>query len=384
MRVRIFNDDGRLFIKKTSKKYDAILIGIGQPTTAKTNRFYTIEFFKEVRKVLNNGGVLALRLSSEENYLDEDILKLNSVIYNSLREVFPKILIIPSTFNYYIASEKKLDYNITGRLEYRNITTTFVNEGYLIDILSPSRIEYIYDSLDKDAGLNSDFKPIAYYHHMNHWLRLLDVNKSIFLTVILLFLFLAYLKLDDIEACVFTIGFSGMTFEILLIIVFQIMFGIVYSMIGFLISCFMIGIVFGGYIVSRKIEEFMDRPLHMIPFIAMCYSLIILPIFYLIGLVGSVRMMFLITWFLFPILTIIAGFLVGVTYPMCVAKKSGKGNISVIVGRLSSIDFAGAFLGAMLSATFLIPFYGIGSACLIIAGFNLISGLRLFKRWNQY
>ena len=58
--VSIFNTDGRLFIKRCKKKYDCIISNIPDPHNAQLNRFYTVEFFSEISRILNNGGIFSL------------------------------------------------------------------------------------------------------------------------------------------------------------------------------------------------------------------------------------------------------------------------------------------------------------------------------------
>src|SRR3989339_2127127 len=59
-RVTIIHQDGRYYVKNTSKKqhYDIILVNTPDPSTAFLNRFYTLEFFREAQKILRPDGVL--------------------------------------------------------------------------------------------------------------------------------------------------------------------------------------------------------------------------------------------------------------------------------------------------------------------------------------
>ena len=41
-------------------KYDVVIIDLPDPSTAQINRFYTIEFFNELKKILNKGWVVSI------------------------------------------------------------------------------------------------------------------------------------------------------------------------------------------------------------------------------------------------------------------------------------------------------------------------------------
>ncbi len=57
-RVRIFTRDGRAFLERASERYDAVLLDLPDPATTQINRYYTREFFAEVRKKLEPGGLM--------------------------------------------------------------------------------------------------------------------------------------------------------------------------------------------------------------------------------------------------------------------------------------------------------------------------------------
>jgi spermidine synthase len=55
-RVRVLHTDGRLFVKAGGDAYDLIVVDVPDPTTAVLNRFYTVEFFAEAAARLRPGG----------------------------------------------------------------------------------------------------------------------------------------------------------------------------------------------------------------------------------------------------------------------------------------------------------------------------------------
>ncbi len=88
--------------------------------------------------------------------------------------------------------------------------------------------------------------------------------------------------------------------------------------------------------------------------------------------------LFLDSEYLFMILVVITGVLVGLEFP--IAGKlylMRKGELGTTAGTIDSADHAGAFIGALLTGVLFIPLFGISGSCIIIAVLNLMSLLLL-------
>jgi hypothetical protein len=78
-RVTVFVDDARAFFKKTNQKYDLIVFGYLDSHTLLTsfssvrldNYVYTLESFREARKLLTTNGTLVLAFSSGKSFLGD-------------------------------------------------------------------------------------------------------------------------------------------------------------------------------------------------------------------------------------------------------------------------------------------------------------------------
>jgi spermidine synthase len=169
--VRLIISDGRVFVKTTDSKYDVVIIDLPDPSNAQINRFYTIEFFRELKNILNEGGIVSLSISSSENYMSIETSILNSVIYNTLKSVFNNVIIIPSgDENFFIASEYNLSTQISSLIENKGIKTKFVNRDYLKASLSEERLIYAEKLIkNQNTTINLDFNPIAYYYYIIFW-----------------------------------------------------------------------------------------------------------------------------------------------------------------------------------------------------------------------
>lgn len=93
--VRLHEQDPIRFLATTSERYDVILIDSPDPATLGLNRFYTREFFELARDRLRAGGILAITLRSQQNYLGDELLDRNMLVYRTLRSVLPDALATP-------------------------------------------------------------------------------------------------------------------------------------------------------------------------------------------------------------------------------------------------------------------------------------------------
>jgi len=90
-RITIIYEDPRIFLKKKSKKkYDVILINLPDPYSTQINRFYTSEFFEQLRENLDRYGIISISLLSKVITLTMKLLK-QRVINSKL--TFQQILI---------------------------------------------------------------------------------------------------------------------------------------------------------------------------------------------------------------------------------------------------------------------------------------------------
>ncbi|MFQ5422518.1 MAG: hypothetical protein ACE5F9_00905 [Phycisphaerae bacterium] len=83
------------WLRQSSDRYDAILVDMPDPTTLGLNRFYSSEFIASAAAHLLPGGILALTLSSQSDYLGPVLLARNALAYHTVRRVLPDTLAAP-------------------------------------------------------------------------------------------------------------------------------------------------------------------------------------------------------------------------------------------------------------------------------------------------
>ena len=80
-----------------------------------------------------------------------------------------------------------------------------------------------------------------------------------------------------------------------------------------------------------------------------------------------------------PLLAFILGVLVGMEFPL--AGRADTGGVATTASRLYTADFVGAFLGALLASTLLIPLFGVTAVCWLTAALNVLGGIAVL--WQK-
>ncbi len=366
-RVSTIAEDPVIFIKKTKKKYEVIFVNQPPPSSAELNRFFTVEFYKRLKRLLLPGGVVSTRLTSSENYISNDEVELQTSVYNSIRKSFKNVLVVPGQKLYYLASDSTLTMDFAERYKKQSIKNKYVNDAYLNDNLIRFRSDQIVSSYTDSSLINHDFKPFVYLLYIRHWLSFFNVNIWVIPAVyaILALLFLIFSK--PYSTAMFTSGFTGAGAEILLLIAFQVIFGYVYLYLGVIITLFMAGLTVGS-LVSKNCDRYNIRKLVLKIQLVTGLFILLLALFlimqHLIRDDSVIR-------FLFSLFMMIIALLVGYQYGVivCHAKKSTGKTIASVY----SSDLIGSALGSFLVAVYFIPVYGLIFTLLILSGFHFLT-----------
>lgn len=368
-RIRVFSRDARLFVKNSSEHYDAALINVPDPVTAQINRFYTKEFFSELKAVLNKNAVVSIGLLAAADYWSAEALEVSSILYNTLKNSFRNVIIVPGLKNYFIASDSPLSLNITAMISKRGIDNLYVNRYYLDDRIIGERSSDIMNRLDRKAALNTDFTPVTYYSHLRYWLSYFRFNYWFLAIVAGLILLLVAARLNTISLGIFAAGFASTSLEVVLLIAFQVIYGYVYQIAGLIITVFMGGLAAGAFYRRRILPNPGMRSYAGIQLIIGGYSLA-LPLL-LLGL-KAVSGHYVFIHAIFFVLTFLIAVMTGIIFSAGAELK--KGLISTVASELYGVDLLGASLGALLVTTYLIPLLGIIKVCFVIAFLVLVSG----------
>ncbi len=372
--VHVHVGDGRLFVKKTSVEYDAIIVDLPDPENAQLNRFYTQEFFDEVKSILTRDGVLSFTLIGSENYLEEKGLALNRSVYAALRTVFKHILVFPGTTHYYLASDVPLKRNIAGLLAEREIITRRLVDYELPTMADPFRVDILRRLLsEKEALSNRDLSPLAFGHLIDLWLKKSGSPKTVLYVIVIGILGFAVLacRKDRLRFTIATSGYAGMAFELSLLLLFQVIYGYVYLRICIFITLYMIGSALGAFLSGRLNKtatwQMLTCDASLIIFAALaCVAA-------LVGaqLKGHISL-FVMQYVTIPGLLFLVAFAAGCQFSA--VSRMARGIGAEITGRLYLSDLAGAACGTILTGLVFLPKMGILGVLISVA---VLKGLSL-------
>lgn len=374
-RIRTVATDGRRFVQQTAGRYDVVIVDMPDPSTSQLNRFYTAEFFAEVRRILNPDGVLAFALGRYENYVSPELARLLASAHRTLQRSFARVRMIPGGRVFFLASEGPLSLDIAARLERLGLATKLVNRHYLDAMLAPDRLADLDRAVAQPAEINTDFSPALYYYHLRHWLSQFTVRTGLLGGVLLVVLAAYLVGLRAVPRVIFASGFAASALEVVLLLGYQVLYGSLYRQVGLVVTVFMAGLAAGAWRANRRLDH--------------AASVRLAPVRILLLLSGAIAVLAALLPFILPqlgrldaftgsvlagqgivlLLTFLLAALVGGQFPL--AGATGSGEAAATASRLYTADLVGAALGALLVSALLIPLLGVTAVCLLTAALNL-------------
>jgi spermidine synthase len=307
-RVRIIHEDARRYVRRLRKApaeagttnigpaeagttnlgggdgavYDVILLNTPEPSTAALNRFYTSDFYGELRRLLKPRGVLATRITSSANYFDPEILSYVGSVYQALRQTFGRVLLTPGSeaVLFATAADDLLTSDVArliARFERRGVVDPGFSPLYFHTAYEQGQLQVVNRTLRETLGRvrpNTDLEPVTYLYHLRLWNRFsgassqaffaaierYDWRWAILIAVAFLLVRLAtarWVPLTSARAAwrqgvamLFATGFAGMAASILLLLLFQNHHGSLYREVGLLVALFMGGLTIGSLVAN--------------------------------------------------------------------------------------------------------------------------------------
>ncbi|MEA1927606.1 MAG: hypothetical protein U9N73_05320, partial [Candidatus Auribacterota bacterium] len=354
---------------------------------------------------LRSGGVIGLGVTSSANYISGELRNFLGCIYQTLREVFPSLVVIPGGSNYFLASAKG-DYLtdnyaiLEERIRERRLDLKYVRGYYLADRMRRSRIDDLRRMIETAprVRLNLDFYPICYFYDMIFWssyfsgetggwfTRMLTASLVMrwwwFLLpigAVLIFLPVFRRRRKRSRGAwvlwpVMTSGFSEIVFQVVVLLSFQILYGYVYYKLGIILTLFMVGLVLGGGMITIILPRVRDEHrLLLLIQIAICLYPLLLPVvFYVLSASPGGMMNWLGENIIFPVLPVVAGFIGGFQLPLAGSiylRKHKK--MGLVSGLIYGFDLLGACLGAIVISALVLPILGVAATCYAVVFLNL-------------
>ena len=393
-KIKFLTGDARFLINKNFKKnsIDALLVNISDPYNAQLNRYYTLDFFEEVRNVLKKDGLFAITMKSSETYISTELNMLNSSIYHSLKKIFNNTLLIPGNNAIIVSSNNErfvFDKNILkNNFKLLNMKNKYVNNFYIDYRIDSNKIKWVNNRLNNIdiLKLNRDLNPVSYFYSIELWVSSFHINTKKFFnfiqtnlnlkTLLIIFFFIFIIKQiffrKNIDFTLYTnimlVGFITMSYQIYLIHLFQILYGHIYGKIALLTAMNMAGMASGSKIIDIKkrfkIKNILFRLIiFMILFLGSNF------LFILLKTKISSDLIYNFIQILIFIGSFLMGFLCGALFVQLNKIYYHNHNQNLDLrnsGRLYGFDLLGGSLGALISGTFFIPILGLGNYLILL------------------
>jgi spermidine synthase len=414
-RVHVHAVDARKFLVGRHGLYDFVMLNYSDPTSALVNRYFTAEFYRDVKSSLVTTGVFTFTADAKENVFDDDTTRYLSRLGGNLRPSGFEMIAIhdggrarfvawagarpyPGSEPLSMRETLRLAETLRQRVEKRfpAVAPYFARAN-----LAPERWADVDDASRKSAEesgdtIDLDLRPRAFLDYLRIWDRLsgsgvrwwLDFVGGLRLFYVVAFsvacmpwlaLFAVRGEKATWPAVVAggTAGFSAMVLTVALLLAYQCLHGTVYQAVGALSAAFMAGFA-GGSFGARRLAGWGGRPWRAVLAADVAGVLVILLALGLVP-VGAMRWPVLGSA-LFALLLLLTGAVAGLELPLLarvlsadVGDGSTPGNVARAAGTVDAADHAGAFLGALLAGTLLVPAFGIPGALVALAALRCAS-----------
>jgi spermidine synthase len=186
---------------------------------------------------------------------------------------------------------------------------------------------------------------------------------------------------------IITTGFAGMIFDLMIIFIFQSIYGYVFSWIGLLVAVFMAGAACGATLITKIMAQIKNcfRLFKIIELAIICFSVGFPFIFYAVHAYLSSPDAFFFFRMLFLVISFISGLLIGSQFPL--ANKlylRNSTSLSKTAGFLYASDLLGGWFGGIIGAVVLLPVLGLTGTCITVGLLKLTSFIVISTQPSRY
>jgi predicted membrane-bound spermidine synthase len=258
-------------------------------------------------------------------------------------------------------------------LEQAHIATSYVNRHYLDAMLTPDRMADLQRAVTSGAVANRDFSPVLYFRCLRLWASQFNTRFGILEAALALALVVYMARLRGVVATVFASGFAASSLEVVLLLGFQALCGSLYYQLGIIVTVFMAGLAAGAAWGSRV----KGNSRLWLAAAALCVAALAFLVPLLLKMLTAAEIA---TQPGIVALTFAIAAPVGAQFPL--ANRVEFNGTNAPACRLYTADFTGAFLGALLASTLLVPLIGVKGVCALAGAFNALAAGALC--WKQF
>jgi spermidine synthase len=347
-----------------------ILLNLPEPSTSAINRCFTVEFFADARAALREGGILSVPALGDMDYHGEDTRSYLSTLYRSLTRHFPHVMIIPGMRTFLLASDRPLVQDLPALIEKRGIETMYVNRYYLDADLMARRAAGLSASLESEAPVNSDFRPLAFHRTLQSWLASFGISSWMPALLFIPLVVLLFRRRDARKTGMAAAGFACAGLQVIALLAFQSLNGSLHRDLGALFAAFMAGMAAGSGIPLRGSR--LTEPGRLASVLAVTAAIAIVSP-WLLEAARSSDSGF--ARYAAPMLiNAAAGAAVGRAFAVAIGRGTGIGERKTL-SALYAADLAGAAAGAFLASVYLVPLLGIFIASYLMGAVLLAAAL---------
>ena len=415
-RVSVHHVDARYYIKMQRDRFDLVIARLPEPTSALRARFYTDDFYGELRRAMTPQSVLCLTASAAPGKLSQSVREYLASIRATIGRHFPQIVIGWGTPAQVLAASapellSTSPAELARRYTQRGVTAGLFDPElfWANDWLDADKLARRAADIDlaEDVQISTDLWPTLYMQRLALWeaassggvgpgrdeegvlRKLRSISLPGFAAVLLAgggITLITYRLRQRTPAgwatgalmlSVATTGFVTMALSIVWLFAFQNLYGYVYQRIGWIIALFMGGLVLGCFLASR-LETCNWRRLVLVDVLLVVLALAVPVILPALGALPSGPTVFVLVEACISIMVILTGLLGGAAFTLAGRLRLDmSGRVGAAAGSVVGADHAGACLGALSCGLLLVPVFGITMAAFLLAGIKLGSAALL-------
>ncbi len=381
--------DVRSMLTEEKGYYDIVILNLPEATSSVLNRYYTVEFYQQVKEALRPDGILAVRMAGGENIMGTELINLGASTKLTLEKAFSQLVLTPGEETWFIASDSETLTGEPGTLRERFAgieggTDVFPADG-LLSVYLPGRAAKVlehYSAADLPESLlvNRDFRPLTHLYSLllaakqseapvTRFVKYLALaGVFAFFIPILVFagLRIAYIlntpqqgskSSFDSTFLVFSAGWVAIGVVIDLMYLYQTRFGSLYLHIGVISSVFMVGLTIGAIVIRYLLvkggekETLKIRP-EVLLFAVMAAQVAIL---------ATIAFWPAEEWthVVFGAAFVLCGLCAGSYFPLAASQLTDAGLETGTAGsKLETADHLGASVGGLITGLILVPVLG--------------------------
>jgi spermidine synthase len=391
-RVALVVGDGRRYVEGTQEKFDVVIVSARPPLSAREMRFHTEEFFAAVRRILEPGGLVAMRAPGGATVLAPEAARGLAAARATVGRVFHHALLVPGIETWILAGNREIDADpevLAAR--FANAVAPGFSARRFAQILDPSRIRALEEQLrgvpDRVA---TDREPAGYLANLELWERHSSgPGRTAEPTWIggagaRWWLWLAAGPLGwagwrllcrrgarrrrspgpaDAVFAIGVTGAAGMGVTVVTLYAFQAAAGTVYTALGLLVGLFMAGLAAGAALGWRRLAPGPARAGPAAAGAMLGFLLASGPV--LAAVLGQ-------PWLIAAWATL-GGAVTGAAFPALLSVAAGGGDERRFACAIESADHLGAAFGAFVVGVIWLPVHGLVVACLLLAALQAVA-----------